>query len=454
MCAALLVLSLATVVWAPARAVVGALDVLLLGLLVVEFLRTPSPACLDVERDVPTKVGLDVEFGRVLRVRTAGCPALAGRAVELREAFPADFEVRGCTVDGRAAPPVSGDPTGGPDRGRLPEVGGVLELERRYRGRVRGARSVGDLRLRVRSPLGLLQRQARFRGPQEILVQPALNGLRRTLRLVAAERWRDLGVRALQRRGGMTEFESLRDYVHGDDVRLVDWKAFARRGRPTVREFQVERGQELVLLVDCGRRMAPRIAEGPGRGWSKLDHALDAALELAAVALQEGDRVGLLAFDAGVRAWVPPHRGSRALAGMIDAVFDLEARGVEANLERALREVAIRHRRRALLVVLSDVADPRSLERQRAILAQAGRRHRVVFAALDDPSVRAVADGAREPSPADSALRAAAAHLCLERRRGLERLAGVGVRVLDALPAEAAGSLLAEWLGARRRAAY
>ena len=117
----------------------------------------------------------------------------------------------------------------------------------------------------------------------------------------------------------MTEFESLRDHVIGDDVRLVDWKAFAKRGRPIVRQFQEERGQELILLVDCGRRMAATPAEelprargarvGVSAGATKLDHALDAALEMAAVALQEGDRVGMMAFDREPRVWVAPARG-------------------------------------------------------------------------------------------------------------------------------------------------
>ena len=153
------------------------------------------------------------------------------------------------------------------------------------------------MRLRVRSPLGLVWRQGRLPGSQRIAVEPALAGLKNTLRLAASERWRDLGVRSLRRRGGMTDFESLRDYVPGDDVRFVDWKAFAHRGRPMVRQYQVERGQELILLLDCGRRMAATTAAGRTRGWTKLDYALDAALQLAAVALQEGDRAFLMVFS-------------------------------------------------------------------------------------------------------------------------------------------------------------
>jgi uncharacterized protein (DUF58 family) len=446
----LLALSLAAILAPELRTAVLALDLLLAGAVASDLARTPSPKSIALERHLPARAGLGAEFQRVLRVRLA---AAAGLSLEVREEFPASFEVRARSLAGEpgSAAPVSGDPTGGPDRARLPADGSEVAIARTYRASRRGVHSLGDVRLRLRSPLGLLERQSRLAGSQEIRIEPLLAGLRRTLRLAASERWHDLGVRSLRRRGGMTEFESLRDYVRGDDLRLIDWKAFARRGKPTVREFQVERGQELILLVDCGRRMAATTAGGEGTaGWTKLDHALDAALQLAAVALQEGDRVGALAFDSAARAWVAPRRGRRVLARLHEALFALEPSERESNLARALLEVGTRHRRRALLVVLSDVADPLSLERQRRALAQGARAHRVVFAALDDPALRRAADGAGPPSPDASAVRAAALDLLLERRTSLRRLSGAGARVLDTLPAEAAGPLLAAWLAERR----
>ena len=463
----LVLLSLVAVPFEPARALVLAGDVLFVCLVAFDFARTPSPARLGVDRDLPSRVGLGADLRRVLRVEPGRA---AGLTLEVREEFPAAFEVRERTVDGVACPPASGptgpreppdppdptDPTGGPDRVRLPDDGSECEIARVYGTRERGVFELGSVRLRLRSPLGLLQRQSLLVGRQRVAVEPALAGLRRTLQLAASERWRDLGVRSLRRRGGMTDFESLRDYVPGDDVRRIDWKAFARRGAPTVRQYQVERGQELILLVDTGRRMASTTGTGRSRGWTKLDHALDAALQLAAVALQEGDRVGVLAFDTTVRAWVPPGRGARTLARLVDAVFALRPSDRAFDLGRALRELSIRHRRRAMVVVLSEVADPLSVEEQKRDLARAGSRQRVVFAALDDPALREIdrgASGDDEETGADPALRAVALHLAEERRSSLKQLAGSGARVLDALPAEAAGALLAAWLDARRAAA-
>ncbi len=409
-----------------------ALDLLLGIAVAVDFARTPRPDRLGISRRAPARAGLSQDFVRVVRVdpTTRG---VTGLALELREEFPAAFGVQERSVaDGagsvRRAPP---EPAG-PDTCVLGEK--PIDLARVYRSSRRGSHALLDLRVRLTSPWGLLQRQSRMRGETKIDVDPPLSGIRRTLRLAASERWRDLGVRVLRRRGGLTEFESLRDYVHGDDLRVVDWKAFAKRGRPIVREFQEERGQELVLCIDCGRRMA--VAAGD-----------DAGLQIAAVALKRGDRVGCLAFDNRVRAWIPPTRGSRQLERLRESVFALQASELESDLGRALRELALLHRRRALVLILSEIADPLSVDEQRRALAAGSKMHQILFAALDDPSLRAAAEGTL---PVDAPVRSAAIALQDERRAGLRRLHGVGVRVLDTLPAEAAAPLLAAWLEARR----
>ena len=456
----------------PALRVVGfAFDGVFAAAFVFDFLRTPSPGRLGIQRKAPERAGLSQDFARVVRVRADELAAAHGLRLELHERFPAWFEVRARSVADpaeRAQPPrdergliapAEHDPSGGPDVTVVPSAG-PIDLVRIYRASKRGVHAFGDLRLRLRGRLGLVERQARVVGEQPVRVEPPLLDLKRTLRLAASERWRDLGVRRLRRRGGMTEFESLRDLVRGDDVRLVDWKASARRGKPIVREYQEERGQELILVFDCGRRMSATSSEDPERvdarwgrpvrGWTKLDHALDAGLQIAAVALQEGDRVGVMAFDDKVRVFLPPGKAADQLERLETAVFALEASTRESDLERALRELALRHRRRALVLLLSDVADPLSVERQRAALATGSKTHRILFASLDDPSLRAAAEG-RLGVPAG--VRAAAFGLIAEREKGLAELAGVGVRVLDTLPAEAAAPLLAAWLEARRELA-
>ena len=436
-----LALALAASAWGAfdtkGRLLALSLDALVFGLCLIDFLRTPRPRDLVLERTLPTRAGLGNDFKRRIHVEVRSKRA-DGLALEIDEEFGADLEVR--------FPPDPGDPSGGPDRAQL-SSSGPLELVRVYRSRLRGVHRIGHVRARISSPWRFWWRQERLGGEQTIEIEPPLTGLRRTLQLAESERWRDPGVRKLRRRGGQSEFESLREHVHGDDLRLVDWKAFAKRGRPIVRQFQEERGQELILVFDAGRRMAATSAGGALEGWTKLDHALDAGLQIAAVALRQGDRVGALAFDSRVRCWIPPMRSAAQQERLRDALFDLEPGGEESDLERALRELGLRHRRRAYVVILSDVADPLSLERQQRALRAASRRHKVLFAALDDPSLRAVAEGRAE---ADVLLRAAAVELMGERRTSLRALAAPGVRVLDALPAEAAAPLLAAWLSMRR----
>lgn len=443
MLAALLVLLAASSAFAPAlRLALYALDLLVLAAVAADFFLARAPAGLVPERRVLERVRLGVPFERELLL--AG--GRARQRFELHEEFPASFTLLSRALEGQAVAPRAEDPSGGPDAGHLDGAGRARVL-RRYLPGLRGRFVLGDLRLRVWGPLGLVARQARFAGAQALAVEPALLRLRETLRLAASDRWRDLGVRRLRRPGVSSEFESLREYVHGDEVRRVDWKASARRAKPMVRNYQLERGQELLILVDCGRRMRAAEAEGAQAGWTKLDWALDAALELAAVALSKGDRVGVAGFERDLVAYVPPARGRRAQASLTQALFPLQPSAREADLARALKALAVRHRRRATVLVLSDVADPLSLEEQRAALAAASRRHRLVFAALDDPSLRRAAETYAE----DPVCGAAALELASERRRSLRVLATSGARVLDAVPAEAAAPLLAAWLEERRR---
>ena len=436
-------------------------DLCFLALFIVDRLRTPSPSSFALDRELPEGAGLSSEFERIVTI-TRESPLKRAVALELHEDFPDCFEVIWRTSGALRIAPFDGDVSGGPDRVEL-SADGVAAARRTYKSSRRGEFRMGDLRLAVTGPMGLVVRQERFAGSQKIVVESALANLKSTLALAASERWRDLGIRRRKRRGGQTEFESLRDYVRGDDVRLVDWKAFARRGKPTVRMYQEERGQELIVMFDCGRRMratATTSSSGSGSGtvtntqWTKLDWALDAGLQLAAVALQQGDRVGCVVFDDTVRAWVQPTRGKRQFTRIREAVYGYQPSRNETDLARVLRELAVRHRRSATVAILSDVADPLSLADQKKALSSGSRRHRIVFACLDDPEVRHAAEGRDLEQLAGGlspiAVQASAMETIEERRVSLRALSSTGVRILDALPAEAAGPLLTAWLDARR----
>jgi uncharacterized protein (DUF58 family) len=215
----------------------------------------------------------------------------------------------------------------------------------------RGAATLGDHHLRYRSPLGLWQRQLRQRAQHSVRVYPDVATVRE-YELLARQSRENLMVRAVRLRGGENEFERLRDYGRDDEYRNIDWKATARRGRLIVREYQQERNQTVVCLLDCGRLMT---AEGDQI--SQLDHALNATLMMAHVAARAGDQVGLLAFDARVRAFLPPAGGRKAVHRVVQATYDLHPSLVESDFEVAFAHLSRRLRKRALVVLFTQVID-------------------------------------------------------------------------------------------------
>ena len=438
------------------------------GLVVRDGLAAPGVEELVVHREVPRSVGLDGLVVERLTMDLAAEPgassdpgpaALGRLSVEVHGDMPPGLVAVESGVDDSGMPwerelddlaALAGRTLGAADAVLVDEPSGPrwrLTLERTWRAKRRGLLPLGRVAILATGPAGLARRRLLFGADEHLRVTPALFGLSRTLQLVASERWQDLGLKRIRhRRGGQTEFESLRDYVVGDEPRSIDWKAFARRGRPTVRQYEPERGQEVVVLFDCGRRMAAPVVEPGIPAWSKLDHALDAGLQFAAAVLSQGDRVGLLAFDSKRRAWVAPARSGAQFARLEQAAFELQPSADETDLGAALAELSARHRRKALVLVLSDLADPGSIEEQARALGRAGR-HRMVFCALDDPDVeRAAADKDPEQAP----LRAAALAQLAERKAGLARLDARCAQAIDLPSSRAAAPLLAAWFAEGR----
>ena len=222
----------------------------------------------------------------------------------------------------------------------------------------------------------------------------------------------------------------LRDYVPGDDPRLLDWKATARHSRLIAREQTIERSQTVLSLIDCGRAMT----QLAGR-FSRFEHVLSAALVFSDVAATSGDRVGMIAFDEAVRAFVPPQKGLFALRSLRTSLSGLEARLTEPDYASAFRLLATRQRRRALVVFFTDVIDVRTA---RSFIAHAGRgarRHLLVVVAIQNEELMAAARPGT--SGALALFRSAAAEeLVREREEALVRMRHAGITVLD-VPAAA-----------------
>lgn len=289
----------------------------------------------------------------------------------------------------------------------------------------RGDRQAGTVTVRAFGPLGLAARQGSHSVPWTVRALPPFTSRKHLPSKLARLRELD-GRQAARIRGQGTEFDSLREYVDGDDVRSIDWRASARRDTMVVRTWRPERDRRMIIVLDTGRTSAGRVGDVP-----RLDSAMDAALLLATLATRAGDRVDLLAFDQRVRAGV---RGGRSdvLPRLVEAMAPLEPELVESDAAAMVSEVLSRARRRCLVVLLTDL-NPAAVEE--GLLPRLGAltsRHLVLVAAVSDPRVAQLAGGRGDAQAVYDA--AAAERATGERRRVTASLRRRGVEVVDAPP--------------------
>lgn len=312
----------------------------------------------------------------------------------------------------------------------------------------RGTRTIGGLTVRVTGPLGLASRQARRVLEDRVEVHPRFRSRAAAELRLRQARLLQEGARSVRDQGSAGTFEQLRAYVDGDEVRHVDWAATARRGTPIVRTYRAERSQPVVIILDTGRASA-----GLVDGVPRLDHAMDAALALTTVALHLDDRVGSIAAGGQVRAVVPARAGPGQLRRLSSAMHDLAPELVETDHRAALRTVLGRFRRRALVVVLTDLAPGASELTLLPALPALVRAHRVVVAAVSDP---ALSDALRQPpdGPDDAYLAVAAAELAERRAADTARVRAAGAEVVDAPPDQLPAALCDRYLEVKRRGGW
>ncbi|GLW21824.1 hypothetical protein Mame01_18670 [Microbispora amethystogenes] len=356
----------------------------------------------------------------------------------------------------------------------------------------RGDREAVAVTVRSVGPLGLAARQRTFEAPWTVRVLPPFLSRRHLPARLARLRELDGRHPALVRGQG-TEFDSLREYVVGDDVRSIDWRASARRSDVVVRTWRPERDRRVLIVLDTGRTSAGRIGTappgfgpgfapdsgapgseadagpGPGRGrgagsgpgpargqragsgagsgaagWPRLDWSMDAALLLAALAARAGDRVDFLAYDRAVRAQVSGASRTELLSSMVNAMAPIEAELVESDAAGMAAAVLSRARRRCLVVLLTDLNTAAMEEGLLPVLPRLSARHLVLVAAVADPRVAEMAAGRGTAEAVYDA--AAAERLRGERREVTATLRRQGVEVVDALPEDIAPALADAYL--------
>jgi uncharacterized protein (DUF58 family) len=323
----------------------------------------------------------------------------------------------------------------------VPTTGHAL-LTYHVRPRRRGLYELGDHHLRWMTPLGLWQRQIRIAARDPVRVYPDVQAVR-TYEMLARQSLENRMVRTVRLRGGENEFEALRDYQRDDEYRAIDWKATARRQKLIAREYQQERNQSVLCMLDCGRLMTAET-----QGISQLDHALNAVLMLAHVATRGGDQVGLLAFDERVRAFLPPQAGRRAAQRVIAASYDIHARIVETDFEAAYGYLSQRLRKRSLVVLFTEVIDDVSARSVVRTVRSLGPRHLGLCVLFRDESLDAMAEPheRQPPKPAGLYQQAAAAEAIVWRERLVRDLEEAGALVLHVSPRKLTPALISRYL--------
>lgn len=380
----------------------------------IGIVREPPPA-FSVGRPLPIAYRWTNPSGRDLAFR-------------LREVFPAPLV-----------------PAHGPERRLVLRAAETTREDVLVRPERRGKGAGGTIHLRMLGPWGLCWRQGRRELPWRAIVYPNLVGASLRSLPTQAQRRREAGFRSVRRLGEGRMFESLKEWVPGEDTRTIDWKATARRGKVMARQYEDERRQQVLLVIDAGRMLT---AEVDGR--PRLEAVVEAALHLAHSAVEHDDNIGLMVFADEVQQFLPPARGRRALRGVLDALAAIEGTLVEPDYPAAFAYLAARNRKRALTVLFTDVIDRTASE---ALVAQIGTlrpRHLPLAVTLRDPSLERLAT-TRPVTAAAAFERAAAEELLQSREAALADMRARGVLVLDVPPGGASAAVVEQYNHLKRR---
>ncbi|MBC3924821.1 DUF58 domain-containing protein [Pseudomonas lurida] len=321
------------------------------------------------------------------------------------------------------------------------------ELGYRLRPLRRGHFTFSRCEIHLPSPMGLWSARRFIEVRDAIRVYPDFARLYGA-QLLGVDNWlSQLGVRQRQRRGLGLEFHQLREFRDGDSLRQIDWKATARQRTPIAREYQDERDQQIVFMLDCGRRMRSQDDE-----LSHFDHALNACLLLSYVALREGDAVGLCTFAGDQPRYLAPVKGSSQLNLLLNAVYDLDTTRRTADYQAAASQLLARQKRRALVVVVTNLRD----EDDEALLTavkRISRQHRVLVASLREEVLDQLRQAPVQTLPEALAYSGTVGYLNT-RDELHERLSAQGLSVLDTLPSELGPALVTRYLGWKKAGAF
>jgi uncharacterized protein (DUF58 family) len=309
----------------------------------------------------------------------------------------------------------------------------------------RGKYGFGVTVVRLKSRLGLLWKQLSYPTSCDVKVYPDIREAKKQELFAHRNRQPDPGLRRIRVRGQGREFESLREFVVGDEIRHISWAATARRGKPITRQYSIERSQNIMVMLDTGRLMTARIGK-----LSKLDHAINATLSIAYVAGVGGDNVGMLAFSRSILSYLPPKRGRDQINRVMEALYSLEPRMVEPSYARGFNFFNANWHRRSLVIVLTDLVDQ---DASADLLAHASKlvpRHLPLIVTIGDTDLSELVQ-AVPASAADVYRQSIAQEILHQREEALSRIRHLGGLALDVPAGRLSLELVNKYLDVKER---
>jgi uncharacterized protein (DUF58 family) len=377
-------------------------------LVAADYFVTTRPAEIEVERINDTKLSLGAENLITLLLANRGRRPIR---FQVRDEYPYQFISDATTMAGEIAPYD------------------IHEARYHVKPLQRGDYTFGDVNIRYLSTLKTFVRQVRYPAEAHVKVYPNVLDVRKYDLLARKGLLFEIGLRANRQFGAGTEFERLREYNTDDEFRRINWRATARRGKLIAAEYETERSQYIVSVIDTGRLMRPPIGD-----LAKLDYAINTALLLSYVATLKGDHVGLLTFADDVRTYLAPKRGKGQFYRMLEALYNVQFEPVEADYSQALSYLGVKHKRRSLVVVFTDLVTLDAARPLIAHMARLAQRHLPLCVVISDPNITRLA--AQPPRNSDAVYQRAVAEMLLDERRVvLDTLNRSGVLTLD-VPAD------------------
>ncbi len=412
-------------IWVPLATDIGlVVNLGLLGLALLDLAVSPWPRSIQITREVPKVLCVGVKNSVHLHASNRSRRPMT---VELHDTVPQPGSAYGLPMRMELEP--------------WKELSGTYQFQPGQRGRFQ----FGDLYLRYPSRLRLWTLHERRHRPDPIKVYPDIRAVSGFDLLATRNLLDQMGLKLWRLRGRGGEFERLRGYRRGDELRQVDWKATAKVGELISREYTVERNQNILLMLDCGASM-----RNESEGVSNLERALNAAIILSYIALGQGDNVALLAFSDRIERALAPVRGKPAIQKIIRLCFDLQPSYQTSDYGLAFEEVFRRQRKRALVVFVTHTLDEQHLDTVTRYLRPLASPHLVLCIFLKDTALTELAHRVPE-SDVEAFHTGAAAELLEAQNRMVARLRESGILVLQTLPSQLTSSLINQYLDLKAR---